>query len=307
MKIDGLHLLLTYECNYECDHCFVWGGPQQSGTMTLATVREILDQAEETGTVDWIYFEGGEPFLYYGALRAGVEAAAQRGFAVGIVSNAYWATGPEDALTSLAPFAGRVQDLSISSDIYHWSEKDSCQTVNALAAAKQLDIPIGLISIAPPEDTRTSAATGQIPEGESAVVFRGRAVEKLAARADKHPWEGFTECPYEDLREPGRVHLDPLGHVHICQGISLGNFHAKPLKQIFDEYEPEAHPVTGPLIRGGPAELARCHGFACEPGYADACHLCYATRKAVRERFPEILGPDQMYGWNADPCLAAGR
>ncbi|MFQ6004291.1 MAG: hypothetical protein ACE5OQ_02215, partial [Woeseia sp.] len=36
--LSGLHLLLTYACNYQCDHCFVWGGPWQSGTMTLATI-----------------------------------------------------------------------------------------------------------------------------------------------------------------------------------------------------------------------------------------------------------------------------
>ena len=40
MELTGLHLLLTYQCNLECDHCFVWGSPWQSGTMTLQNVRE---------------------------------------------------------------------------------------------------------------------------------------------------------------------------------------------------------------------------------------------------------------------------
>jgi MoaA/NifB/PqqE/SkfB family radical SAM enzyme len=60
-----LHLLLTYECNYECDHCFVWGAPSQSGTMTVETIERILDEAERIGSIEWIYFEGGEAFLYY--------------------------------------------------------------------------------------------------------------------------------------------------------------------------------------------------------------------------------------------------
>jgi hypothetical protein len=30
--------------------------------------------------------------------------------------------------------------------------------------------------------------------------------------------------------------------------------------------------------------------------YADACHLCYEARRSLRERFPEVLLPDQMYG-----------
>jgi len=28
----------------------------------------------------------------------------------------------------------------------------------------------------------------------------------------------------------------------------------------------------------------------------DACHLCYRTRQALLERFPEYLAPRQVYG-----------
>jgi MoaA/NifB/PqqE/SkfB family radical SAM enzyme len=66
--------------------------------MTLKSIREILRQAEDLGTIEWIYFEGGEPFLYYPILLRGVRMAQDRGFRVGIVSNAYWGTDTEDAL-----------------------------------------------------------------------------------------------------------------------------------------------------------------------------------------------------------------
>jgi hypothetical protein len=59
---------------------------------------------------------------------------------------------------------------------------------------------------------------------------------------------------------------------------------------------PDAHPVIGPLLAGGPAELARRYGLTPKEGYADACHLCYETRLALCERFPDVLTPDQMYG-----------
>jgi hypothetical protein len=49
--LSGLHLLLTYACNYECDHCFVWGSPSQSGTMTIETIEHILAEAEALGTI----------------------------------------------------------------------------------------------------------------------------------------------------------------------------------------------------------------------------------------------------------------
>jgi len=33
-----------------------------------------------------------------------------------------------------------------------------------------------------------------------------------------------------------------------------------------------------------------------DEAYADACHLCYTARQMLRNKFSEILAPDQMYG-----------
>ena len=296
MNLSGLHLLLTYQCTFECDHCFVWGSPWQSGVMTLENIRHILQQAQDVGSVKSIYFEGGEPFLYYMTMLEGVREAARRGFKVGIVSNSYWATSVEDALEWLKPLAGLIGDLSISSDLYHFDDKLSRLAENARVAAEQLGIPLGVISVAQPEAPSVVESEGQLPLGESAVMYRGRAAEKLAARAGRQPWEQFTECPHEDLREPGRVHVDAFGNLHICQGISVGNMFRVPLREICQAYDAESHPIIGPLLVGGPAELVRRYGLPHEASYADACHVCYEARRALRTRFSDILTPDQMYG-----------
>ncbi len=296
MTLSGLHLLLTYQCNMECDHCFVWGSPRQSGTMTLGCIRRILRQARNLDTVKSIYFEGGEPFLYYPVLVRGVRMAARMGFRVGVVSNAYWATQVQDAVAWLRPLARRIQDLSVSSDLYHWDEQLSQQARHASAAALKLGISSGTICVAQPEATSAAPSVGQLPPGESAVMYRGRAAEKLVGRAARQAWERFTECPHEDLREPGRVHVDAFGNLHICQGIVVGNLFRAPLERICRTYAPDLNPITGPLLAGGPAELARRYGLACEDAYADACHLCYECRLGLRARFPEVLAPDQMYG-----------
>lgn len=296
MKLSGLHLLLTYECNYECDHCFVWGSPWQTGTMTLENIRQILLQAVELGTINSIYFEGGEPFLYYAIMLRGIQEAVDHGFKVGIVTNSYWATEVDDALVWLRTLEGLVQDLSISSDLYHGSEELFRKAQNACQAAEKLEIPIGVISVAQPEVSDAVSAIGQLPSGESSVMYRGRAAEKLVTLAEKRPWQEYTDCPHENFREPGRVHLDPLGYVHICQGISLGNVFQASLKEICELYDPDTHPITSPLLEGGPAELVRRFDLSLNNGYADACHLCYEARKKLRDRFPDILTPDQMYG-----------
>jgi MoaA/NifB/PqqE/SkfB family radical SAM enzyme len=294
MKLSGLHILLTYQCTFECDHCFVWGSPWQRGTLTLAQITDILKQAKDAG-VEWVYFEGGEPFLYYALLVKGAQTANQMGFHVGVVSNGYWARTLEDALEWLKPLT-MLEDLSVSSDLFHYDEMMSANTKNAVAAAEQLRIPIGVISVCQPEETNAESSHGMIEPGGAAVLYRGRASRKLVPRATLHPYREFTACPHEDLRDPGRAHLDPLGNLHICQGIVIGNLFEKPLKEICDGYDPDAHAVCGPLLNGGPLALVEEYQLPHAESYADACHLCYSARTQLRKKLPNVLAPDQVYG-----------
>jgi hypothetical protein len=296
MKITGLHLLMTYQCTFECDHCFVWGSPRQNGVMTLENIERILQQGKRAGSVRSVYFEGGEPFLYYATLVNGVQMAAGMGFEVGVVSNAYWATSYADALEALTPFKGLLADLSVSSDLFHFDEKVSRQSQNATRAAEALGIPVGTICVAQPEQADAVHSQGQLPAGEGAVMYRGRAVEKLARWANLHPWQEYTQCMHEDLRDPGRVHVDPFGNLQLCQGIVIGNIFQENLDAICARFDPEAYPVVSELLAGGPARLVELYDLQAAPGYADACHLCYSARLQLRQRFPEILKPDGMYG-----------
>jgi hypothetical protein len=295
MKLNGLHLLLTYQCTFECDHCFAWGSPWQTGTMTSETIRCILKQAKEAGSVTWIYYEGGEPFLYYQTMIVGVNEAYSLGFNVGIVTNSYWATSEEDASLWLSPLVGKIQDLAISSDLFHFSEKESQQSKYVSNIADKLNIPLGIICIEQP-DNQGISTIGQIPPESASIMYRGRATVKLAPKATLYPASIFTNCPHENLEDPGRVHVDPFGNLHICQGISIGNIFTSSLSDICAMYDPHAHPIIGPLLDGGPIKLAEKYNIPCSDMYADACHLCYESRKLIRNLYPDILGPDQMYG-----------
>jgi len=51
MNLKGVHLLLTYRCDAECDHCFVWGSPSAKGVMKFKDVLAILSEAKKLGTV----------------------------------------------------------------------------------------------------------------------------------------------------------------------------------------------------------------------------------------------------------------
>ena len=75
------------------------------------------------------------------------------------------------------------------------------------------------------------------------------------------------------------------------------------MKQVVDGYVPSAHPVVGPLIAGGPAELARQYGLPHAERYVDECHMCFEMRRALRNRFTEVLAPAQVYGDSPDKVL----
>ena len=136
--------------------------------------------------------------------------------------------------------------------------------------------------------------------GEFRKLHQKPAAVKLAGRAVQKSWGAFRTCAFEDLKEPGRVHVDPFGNLHICQGLTVGNLFRSPLAEICAEYDVATHPVTGPLHRGGPVELVEACGLSKSGKYADACHMCYEARLKLRERFPDFLGPDQMYGSDCD-------
>jgi hypothetical protein len=296
MPITGLHLLLTLRCTGECDHCFVWGSPRATGAMSLELIRGIADQAEELGTVKGIFFEGGEPLLYYGTLLEGIRDVHRRGFQTGIVTNAYWATTVEDAKATLRPLmdAG-LGSVTLSSDLFHGSEMVTSEYSAASQAARELGLSESVIIVEPPESSVELTPRGEPVKG-GRVMFRGRAAARLAPGAKQVPAESLTECTHEALAEPSRLHVDPFGNLHLCQGLVMGNLTRRRLRDIVAEYRPDTDPVIGPLLRGGPLGLARTHGLAIQPTYADACHLCYEARWTLRARYPETLTPGQMYG-----------
>lgn len=295
--VDGIHFLLTYSCTFECDHCFLFCSPESRGTFTGAQIRSVLDEADKMGTVEWIYFEGGEPFLFYALMLDASRQAKSRGYKVGVVTNAYWATNAADALLWLRPLAEiGIDDLSISDDAFHQSEEAENTAKMARQAAEELELPVRAICLEAPEAAATETDARGKPIVGGDVRFRGRAVEKLSEGLPRLPADQFRECPYEELEKPERVHIDAYGHVQICQGISMGNMWKMPLSELAANYRPHEHPICGSLLRGGPHQLARDNAFVGEAEYIDACHYCFEARKSMLDKYAEQLAPRQVYG-----------
>ena len=294
----GIHILLTLKCTNECDHCFLHCSPGREATFTIAQLQTLIRQIEELGTVNIVYFEGGEPFLFYPLLLEGLRMVRAVGLDVGIVTNAYWATSVEDGLHWLRSIRELgIVDFSVSDDDFHRRDKNDRKAEFACRAAQQLGILTSTLCIESPS-VSYQPAEGQHgkPVVGGCVLFKGRAAEKLTARLPTRSCEEFTTCPHEDLLSPERVHVDAYGNVHLCQGLSMGNIWEKPLADLVSGYDAQVHPIVGPLVRGGPRQLASEHGLAMCDGYVDECHMCYTARKLLLSRFPEHLAPKEAYG-----------
>ncbi len=86
-------------------------------------------------------------------------------------------------------------------------------------------------------------------------MFRGRAVEKLT-RPAWEKWEQYTECP----RRPQRPQEGASGCVRQCSSLSgteYGQHVGRPLSKLVKQYDADSHPICRPLVKGGPALLAR--------------------------------------------------
>jgi hypothetical protein len=76
----------------------------------------------------------------------------------------------------------------------------------------------------------------------------------------------------------------------------MGNIWTTPLSKLARDYDGKTHPICGPLIKGGPAELAREFNLFKDEEFIDHCHACFMARKTLVNKFPNYLSPMQVYG-----------
>ncbi len=156
MKLEGLHILLTYQCTSECDHCFVWGSPWQTGTLTLEQIEQILAQAKEAGVTPFILRAASHSYITQFWFRLFVKPRTWVS-QLELFRTHIGRTTVADAEEWLRPFVGRLADLTVSSDLFHCSEEMGERPQNALVAAKWLNIPTGMIRVAQPNPRMPSS------------------------------------------------------------------------------------------------------------------------------------------------------
>lgn len=297
--ISQLHILATYSCTKECDHCFVYSGPgaDPTGTFSLEQLIAVIEEAKKVDSIEWFYFEGGEPFLFYPIMVDAIRLAKKNNFKVGIVTNGYWATSEDNARYFLKDLRDlEIDDLSVSDDCFHMLSPSDHPSILIEKIGSELGVPVNTLCLYKPDEIPNDI---EINKGEPItggnIRIRGRAADTLSSYLPTKESIFLNSCGYEDLVNPMRVHLDAYGYIHICQGITIGNMWEKPLSEILTTYDPYNHPIVAPLVKGGPLELAKTYQIPFKEQFVETCHMCYTIRKTLRAYHPEYLQPNQIY------------
>jgi len=248
--------------------------------MTAEQVDQFLEQIASLGIVTDVCGEGGESFTRYQVLLHFLRRATALGLSASALTNASWVTSRQQAEERIAELmAAGLTNLGISTDKWH-----------------QRYVPVERVDTLLEVCEAAGLGAARMETTPQSVMFRGRAAERLAPQMPTRPAEELTACPHEQLGAPSRIHLDCYGRLHLCQGLTLGG---ESIPEAVANHDPQRHPVVAMLLDGGPYALAQYaaeQGFEPAAGYVDACHLCYRAREFLRPKFPDLLGPDEMYG-----------
>jgi hypothetical protein len=127
-----------------------------------------------------------------------------------------------------------------------------------------------------------------------------RPIEELKNDGLWHPADTTDgTCISEfDPNEMWEIHIDPYGNVQTCCGIIAGNARENSLEEMMGNGFAGNEIVRIVREKGpfGLLDLATGLGYEAKEGYPQKCNLCWEVRKFLRPHYPDILGPDEIYG-----------
>ena len=321
-------LILTYKCQCACKHCMFNCGPAWEEWMTLENIQEALQMILALGSVRQIHFTGGEPFLNFPLLLAGVQAAKETGLPQYLETNAGWCVSVDqvDEQFALLKEAG-LTVISISCSPFHAETIPLTRTLLAIDRAlaifgshRVMVDNVEMINQIQRFGTRTPTplyryieAYGNEPAGllfwkGNELKSSGRAGYTLGDLASRYEPEEFRrmDC-LEELLTSEQASFDPYGNYipSACGGLALGSWHH--IEEIaYDDWLtanlPSQHNlILKTLIHNGPYGLynvaIRDYDYMkLNTGYVDKCHLCVDVRRHLaNQEHWDSLAPVGFY------------
>jgi organic radical activating enzyme len=308
--------MLTYKCTIACPHCIAEAGPRRKEEMPLEQCLAWIDAAGayRDGHVRGLALTGGEPFYNIPNLTRISDHGQALGLIVSVVTNAYWATSPETALSVLAGLPA-LQLISVSTDVYHQKAIPFERVKNAVWAARELGrlynisvctdneddprylkIMDDLREIVEPDRIRTAVT---LPVGRAL-----KALRHLNYRTASTPTVAACSAASTPVIFPdGRVHacIGPLLTLPTAHPMVLGSLYRESLPEILDRAE--LNPVLHILRAWGPHKLV---SLLSERGLQEllpaeyicdcVCDVCYKllADERIVAALADILQEDEL-------------
>jgi len=301
--LGSLVLSVTYKCPIQCKYCGVNASPYRRDKMSLAFITRVIDEVNALGLRSLVVFTGGEPFLLGDDLTRAVEYATSKGFLTRVVTNAYWATSPERAQTTLARLkSAGLTEINYSCDDFHqafiplerikWAN-EAAIAVNLPALLAVKGLKNTLITIEYLEQflgvKLATYCKGQ-PNPKHNVASFGVTVpvgwesDQLSDSDLVYSAEEFVKLPCASALE--RIVITPRGELAICCGIGsddfpesiIGSLHDKPLLDLLIQANDDL--IVNWLALEGPYGIMRFiqeqdPTISFRNRYVNMCHLCH--------------------------------
>ncbi len=291
-------LLITEQCNVECDHCWFSSGPDRKAQMKLDEAMGYIDQAREIPSVEWISFTGGEPFLLPKMLQSLVAYTSERDLYTECVTNCFWAKTVEDALDHLGLLADAGLDVvNISAGDFHQRHIPFDRVRNCYEAAKRIGLKIVIMcSVARSSRLTAKEVVRRLDEEEIIIVGGEKPSETtkaIAVETEFIPVGRGAHVPEDEwlignspLERPCKVVLrdvaiDPHGWVLPCCSAAalapiarVGNARCEKLRNLLKAAGEST--IFKVLSTEGPMGLQRLLGSP-KANYVNQCHLCHAV------------------------------
>jgi Radical SAM superfamily/4Fe-4S single cluster domain len=140
-----LSLLLTLQCNAQCEHCGTMSGPKVKTRLELEDAQSAIDQAAGSG-YKMVVFTGGEPLMYGKGLFTLIEQATALGLPTRVVTNAFWAS-PLQAARTMARRLVRagLREINFSTGDQHARFVDVDNIIRATRACLDEGLPVSVM------------------------------------------------------------------------------------------------------------------------------------------------------------------
>ena len=314
--LSNIGLMLTYRCTVACPHCIVEAGPHRKEEMRVEDALAWIEQASayRHGHIKGLALTGGEPFYDLEKLAQISAFGAALGFIVSVVTNAFWASTKDAALSILSKLPA-IRMISISTDVYHQKSIPLDHVKNAVWAAGELgrlyNIAVCTDNEEDPQHQKTIAELKAIGEADRirvSITFPAGRAQKRARYFNYHttpePTVGACSVASSPVVFPdGKVNacIGPLLTLPPVHPMFLGNLHQEALPEILDRSE--SNLVLHTIRVWGPHKMVSLlsqYGFGAllPKEYIDncPCDVCYKLLcdERIVDALNGILQHEQM-------------